>query len=181
MHRPDHSTSTYVLSFLDSTTPPSFFGQDAAAVMSSKAHVEARCRAECIRLHDFFVDWFLGKCENTDEAYEGVTSALAPSFSMIVPSGSTVDLPDLLERLRSAYGVHAENGIVIEIRNVEMLDSTSDGMYLVRYEEWQRIGNNPIQETGRISTALLREEDGGPNNLTWIHVHETWMPGKGPP
>lgn len=98
---------------------------------------------------------------------------------MVPPSGNVVPAQMLNERLKSAYGVHSEHGITIEIKNVEVL-SGSGFRYLVRYEEWQRSGS-PEQETARVSTAFFQESEGcGPNNLLWIHVHETWMPGKSP-
>ena len=98
---------------------------------------------------------------------------------MVPPSGKIVPAGELNERLRAAYGSHSEHGMAIEIKNVELL-SGSGFRYLVRYEEWQRSGS-PERETARVSTAFFQESEGsGPNNLLWIHVHETWMPGMGP-
>jgi hypothetical protein len=143
--------------------------------------VEERCKAEIVRLHDAFVGWFTGSFENTKQVYEReVSSVLSPSFSMVPPSGNVVSANLLNERLQAAYGSHSERGIAIEIRNVEVV-SSSGFQYLVRYEEWQRSGSCPVQETARVSTAFLGEKEGsGPNNLMWVHVHETWMAGQGP-
>ena len=142
---------------------------------------EERCKAEIVRLHEAFVSWFTASCDKTTGFYESeIASVLSPTFSMVPPSGNVVPAQMLNERLKSAYGVHSEHGITIEIKNVEVLMGGSGSQYLVRYEEWQRSGS-PEQETARVSTAFLQESEGcGPNNLLWIHVHETWMPGKSP-
>uniref|UniRef100_A0A7S4NIX8 Sucrose-phosphatase C-terminal domain-containing protein n=1 Tax=Odontella aurita TaxID=265563 RepID=A0A7S4NIX8_9STRA len=144
--------------------------------------VEERCTAEIVRLHDAFVEWFTGSSDNTRDAYDSeIGSALSPSFSMVTPSGNVVPAVLLGERLRGAHGSHSERGIEIEIRNAQVASSVGL-VHLVRYEEWQRSGGRPpVAETARISTALLREEEGnGPHGLMWMHVHETWMPEKGP-
>mmetsp|Transcript_33059 Transcript_33059/g.97537 ORF Transcript_33059/g.97537 Transcript_33059/m.97537 type:complete len:149 (+) Transcript_33059:67-513(+) len=143
--------------------------------------VEERCKAEIVRLHDAFVAWFTGSCDNSKEVFESrISSVLSPSFSMVPPSGNVVPANLLNERLQSAYGLHSEHGMAIEIKNLEVV-SSSGFRYLVRYEEWQRSGS-PEVETARVSTAFFRESgETGPSNLMWVHVHETWMPGKAPP
>lgn len=186
----------------------------------------SKLRDEIIRLHDFFAAWFSGSCPDNDRAFAaGVESALAPSFSMVVPSGETLQRADLLNRLRTAHGIHSEHGLQIEIRNVALLWDDDDdapagdgdskiravatgsncNACLVRYEEWQRSGSKSAScETARTSTALIlmpkdqnniNDDDDPspptenssddhppcPSPLRWIHVHETWMSGKGPP
>jgi hypothetical protein len=149
-------------------------------IASMKSPLEERCNAEIVRLHESFVTWFTASCDNTTEFYESeIASVLSPSFSMVPPSGNVVPAKVLNERLKSAYGVHSEHGITIDIKNVEVLSGSNFG-HLVRYEEWQRSGS-PEKETARVSTAFLQESEGsGQNNLLWLNVHETWMPGKGP-
>ena len=141
--------------------------------------IEERCKAEIVRLHDAFVAWFTGSCDSSGDTYERtIGSVLSPSFSMVTPTGSVIPANLLHERLQAAYGSHSEHGMAIEIKNVEVV-SSSGSQYLVRYEEWQRSGS-PEVETARQSTAFF-QESGPTSKLIWVHVHETWMPGMGPP
>ena len=141
--------------------------------------IEERCKAEIVRLHDAFVAWFTGSCDSSGDTYERtIGSVLSPSFSMVTPSGGVIPANLLHERLQAAYGSHSEHGMAIEIKNVEVV-SSSGSQYLVRYEEWQRSGS-PEVETARQSTAFF-QESGPTSKLIWVHVHETWMPGMGPP
>ena len=48
-----------------------------------------------------------------------------------------------------------------------------DGMFLVSYQEWQDMDG---RTRGRRSTAVMKRVEGKPNDLAWLHVHETWMP-----
>ena len=66
----------------------------------------------------------------------------------------------------------------IEIRNCQSLQ-TGESTSLWKYEEWQFTGSS-FTETARISTVLFRQSKQGYNGVEWVHVHETWMPGKGP-
>ena len=142
--------------------------------------IEERCKAEIVRLHDAFVAWFTGSCDSSGDTYERtIGSVLSPSFSMVTPSGSVIPANLLHERLQAAYGSHSEHGMAIEIKNVEVVSSSGSGN-LLRYEEWQRSGSPEVVETARQSTAFFQES--GPTKLIiWVHVHETWMPGMGPP
>ena len=143
--------------------------------------IEERCKAEIVRLHDAFVAWFTGSCDSSGDTYERtIGSVLSPSFSMVTPSGSVIPANLLHERIQAAYGSHSEHGMAIEIKNVEVVSSSGSGYLVVRYEEWQRSGSPEVVETARQSTAFF-QESGTTKLIIWVHVHETWMPGMGPP
>ena len=50
--------------------------------------------------------------------------------------------------------------------------SVSDKLALATYVEWQEVEG---QTNSRLSTALFRGKVGTPNNVEWLHVHETWL------
>ena len=126
---------------------------------------------EIRQLHDFFQGWLGGELE--PEAFDRLEAALAPDFSMVVPSGRIVERGPLVEGLRGRRG--AEPGLEIRIEQ-PVLQDRGDGWILATYQEWQR---TPDRRNGRISTVLFREDPAGPHGLRWVHVHETWAEGAG--
>jgi hypothetical protein len=132
--------------------------------------MEARCHAEIIRLHDFFVKWFTAQLPKSEQAFlEGIQPALPPDFSMINPRGIILDLPLLMDGLMSAHGSRPEQSedgtflFDIEIKNFQVLwETNKKGVCLTRYEEWQYGGDKNglkkrVFENSRYSTVLFRE------------------------
>lgn len=130
--------------------------------------VVARCTEEVRSLHHFFVDWFTGNLPNTQAAFARLERAFAPSFERVSPRGVVESREALLQQLRSAHGTRPL-GFQIVIENVTTRELGA-GLFLVRYEEWQSEGQ---EQEGRVSTALLRDHEGG---LLWENVHETAFP-----
>ena len=159
-----------------------------------------RCENEIVELHQFFEDWFMGRLNNSDQAFRRVEDVMARGFTMVSPEGRVTGRTDLLHSLRSAHGAYALGG-AISIRVANILERpfsesnersdpgdplagsptplrdtdnmlASSDITLVTYEEWQDEGSG---ERGRISSALFRSRVGTPNGLEWLHVHETWL------
>ena len=126
-----------------------------------------------VGLHEFFVDWFNDDLEDTDTAFARVVEVLHPSFSMIDPSGQTLDRAVVLGGLRRAHATADANAPVrIEIRN--LVDRVvGDDAALVTYEEWQFAGDRLLN--GRSSTAYFVRGSGAPNGVLWHHLHETML------
>lgn len=138
------------------------------------------CKQEIHRLHKFFVDWFAGELPNTEQAFSTGVSCLAPSFHLISPRGVVDGHETLLQSLRKAYGIHKDNGFEIDIRNCQLIHE-NDSTVAMTYEEWQR---TKATETARVSTVIFQvqpeeDESSSLEGLKWLHVHETWLPGKG--
>lgn len=134
--------------------------------------LEDKCYDEVVGLHQFFEDWFNGMLPNNDAGFMRFESVMERDFSMVVPDGSTVPLPQLSERLRSAHGVDALSPIRIWIEELSTRE-LSPQLFLVSYQEWQERNG---ETTVRISSALLQASLQTPNGLQWLHVHETWLP-----
>ncbi len=133
------------------------------------------CAREIVDLHVFFQSWFRGTIEHDDETFARASSVLAPSFEIIGPGGAHMTRPALLHGLRDAHGQYAEGSFAIEVKDIRVF-AIFEGLYRVTYEEWQQGGN---EDGGRISTAILRANLETPNGVEWLHVHETWLPGRG--
>ncbi|MEM6792441.1 MAG: DUF4440 domain-containing protein [Acidobacteriota bacterium] len=143
---------------------------------ASEPSFEKRCAQEVEDLHRFFHDWFVGVLPDTEEAFERFATVMSEGFVIVSPSGNVTERADLLGRLRQAHGSAAASeggGIKIWIRNLKVR-RTLDDLAVVTYEEWQQRGEE--QATGRVSTALLRNAEGKPAGVEWLHLHETWLP-----
>jgi hypothetical protein len=122
-------------------------------------------------LHEFFGDWFNDALEDTEAAFARVTSVLHPDFSMVAPSGETLDRDVVLRQLRAAHAsADVAAPVRIEIRS--FVDRVvSDAAALVTYEEWQFVAD--LLQNRRTSTALFIPAPAAPNGVVWRHLHET--------
>ncbi len=131
----------------------------------------ASCRTEVHGLHDFFVEWFNDGIDDTDAEFARVARALHPSFSMVVPSGRTLDRVTALEQIRGAHA-SATEGDPVRIAIVDVVSLVAEaGGVLVNYEEQQFSGEVP--QNRRISTAYFTPAPGAPNGVQWLRLHET--------
>ncbi|MCB1034010.1 MAG: hypothetical protein KDD47_09280 [Acidobacteria bacterium] len=136
--------------------------------------MEDRIAAEVEELHRFFEGWFVGTLERSDEVFAQLPEALAPGFAIIGPSGRLVEREDLLVEIRRAHGAWQPLGGRIRIENFRHRQSVQ-GLHVVTYEEHQAQGGT---KTARLSSALLADAPESPRGLRWLHVHETWLPGR---
>lgn len=136
-------------------------------------HAEA-CAAEVTELHRFFVEWMTAAVPRRAEVFSRAGNVFAPEFLIVSPRGSATARGQLIIELEGAHG--ARPGFEIWIENYQCRRVLGD-LCLVTYEEWQRLNG---ETTGRLSSALFRRQDAAPNGVEWLHVHETWLPGKAP-
>jgi hypothetical protein len=135
------------------------------------------CEREVVTLHEFFEDWFAGRVEKDDDAFDRVRDALGDEFEMVVPSGRTVGRGSVITGIWDVHGRDAGSDSH-EIRVEELrVRYVREDLCLVSYEEWQR---GPDEETGRQSSALFQHAETAPNGVEWLHLHETWLPGAAP-
>ena len=135
--------------------------------------VSDSCRQEVEALHEFFVGWYAGQLDR--DAFDRMADAIAPGFEMVTPDGDRLDREAVLAMVREAHGRDDPGSFEIEIRNVTVRERMGDHV-LVRYEEWQ---TKPGGDTGRLSTALFREEPSAPGEFHWLDLHETWIDQEG--
>ena len=128
-------------------------------------HIEA----EIVQLHQFFQDWHNGNLAFTEENFSRLSNVLAEQFGMVAPDGQMIERQPLLEGLHQAHS--SRQGMRIWIEDVRVL-YWFDHLVLAAYQEWQEING---QITARLSSVLFGEKPSTPNNLEWLHVHETWL------
>nr|WP_235019647.1 DUF4440 domain-containing protein [Natrialba sp. INN-245] len=126
-------------------------------------------RAEIEALHEFFVDWYSGALDR--DAFTRLERTLAPDFELVTPDGNRRDRAAVVSGIREDYGRDDEGTFSIDIRNVEVVEQM-DGFAVVRYEEFQETTDGT---TGRISTALFRDDPSAPGGVVWVDLHDTWL------
>jgi hypothetical protein len=166
---------------LDFNLPIGFLNQRVILDSSSKSTESQRmsdpdlftaCNNEVDGLHDFFVDWMGAKIDRNPVLFKRFTDTVADTFTLISPSGEITPLDSLIPELEGAYAARPDFKIWIKNSTCRFV---SDDQCLMTYEEWQIIAG---VETARLSTALFSRREGTPNGVEWVHVHETWLPGK---
>ena len=140
---------------------------DTDSAMSN--NLDHSIASEIEALHIFFVGWFSGRLPDTCFADE-FTARFDPEFILIPPAGIVLDLERLQNGVKAGYATNPD--FRIAIRNVRVL-RVWDNLALASYEEWQRnaLASTP-PDNARVATVLFQRAD----RLTWLHVHETWMP-----
>ncbi|MGF1509791.1 MAG: hypothetical protein ACFB9M_09865 [Myxococcota bacterium] len=126
-------------------------------------------RYEIEDLHRFFVAWFTGAIEDSDQVFAAqFSSRFAPEFQMVAPSGARTKLPALANGLRSAHG--SNPAFEIDIVDVSMV-TASERVFVATYMERQRNAKNTHPpDNDRFSTAVFRKND---ERLLWVHLQET--------
>jgi hypothetical protein len=132
-------------------------------------------RDEIVELHEFFVDWFAGRCPDDDDSYrERLLDRLSEQLVYLMPGGNALSYADLRDGMRKAHGSNPD--FRIAVRDVT-LHHVDDGSMTVSYVEWQRNAKqSKPSDNGRYSTVLfVRGSDG---RLRWRHLQETWLPAE---
>ncbi|MBN4055060.1 hypothetical protein JYT15_00975 [Acidimicrobium ferrooxidans] len=135
-----------------------------------RANIVKRAVTEILELHQFFVHWFTGELSDSDADFARIERALAEQFHIISPRGVTDAKPELLRGLRGAHGKNPQFRIWIENCQARFVSET---LCLMTYEEWQESAG---ETSARLSSALFAAAPGCPNELQWLHLHETWLP-----
>lgn len=130
------------------------------------------CSAEVRRLHEFFVEWFNEDREDSDVEFAHVEGVLHPEFSMVAPSGATIERSLALEQIRAAHASAGSHEAAIEIVNHSTL-AVADDAALVSYEERQFAGG--VLQNRRVSTAYFVAAPDAPNGVQWYRLHETLL------
>lgn len=137
--------------------------------------MEERFKAEIVETHEFLTGWLSGSLPKNDAVYAPFAAVLADDFVIITPSGEATVRDPLLRELEQGHGAEGVD-FRIWIENVQ-LRWHDDAAWLGTYEEWQEIGSGT---TARLSSVLFRRNDALRNGIEWVHLHETWLPGRQP-
>jgi hypothetical protein len=131
------------------------------------------CREEVLRTHRFLERWLAGHPEATDERFRAFEGSLADEFIIIHPAGNRERKATIIEGIRRARGSRGPS-FSIEIRAFE-LRIDAPPCCLVTYEEWH---DGPVKSARSSSAWFRRRADG--RAMEWVHLHETWLPGRSP-
>ena len=131
----------------------------------------ARIEEEIKAFHAFLQGWFNGTLEAAE--FSRLEDVLAGDFVLIGPSSRELNREELLNYLRPKRGENAGNPGIVKAIDFRYRRDLGQGVHLVTYEEWQAFDE---RKTNRITTAIMREKEGMPHGIEWLHLHETWKP-----
>lgn len=129
------------------------------------------CEKEVLDFHSALELWLGGHSSQDDQSYRRIADVLTQEFTYVPPEGEFVLRSQSVMALKQAYGAEGE-AFKIKIENMRTVISSTD-LCMVVYEEWQKL---PDKTTARQSTAVFQRKAGAPNDVEWVHVHETWLP-----
>jgi hypothetical protein len=129
---------------------------------------------DIVELHEFFVSWFRGEVEKSDEYFQQrFTARFADNFEYILPGGELLQLNALTDMLQGAYASSPE--FKMNIRDVHSKNAADTDLAMVNYLELQTGALNSSANNARISSALMKLDDATPNGVLWLNLHETWL------
>ena len=146
------------------------FAQSAGAVFGVNA-----CEKEIKDIHVVIEQWLAGTCTNTNESFSNFSNRLSKEFVIISPRGVLTTYDELCSNMKTAHG--STSDLKIWIEDVQLRHETNDTI-IVTYQEWQQRGNDETTKTARLSTVTFKKL--GNDNIEWLHLHETWLPGNQP-
>ena len=131
---------------------------------------------EIVALHDFFTDWFSGRCAKDDALFKRrLIDRMDEDLVLIQPGGESIGKTVFCNAVWNGYGKSPEFRAII--RNVELRPAELPQHVLVTYEEWQRgAKNSKPEDNARVASVLFALDDDQPGR--WIHIHETWLPDR---
>ena len=138
--------------------------------MSGETSNEADPEREVTRLHLMLEDWYCGIRADIDP----IEAAMAPTFTMLTPSGELQDrstsLATLTERQHTAND--SDPPASLDVSDVTVQRALY-GLHQVTYTKELRIDGE--WET-RTCSLWLRETNSVPSGLQWLHLTETTQP-----
>ena len=140
--------------------------------------MEDRCEQEVRGFHAFLRDWLAGAVPRTAESFARFAGVMGDGLEVISPLGTVTGRDALVDEFESLHGQLAADADAFEIWVENFRCRWAEGNHaVVTYEEWHRRRG---AESARLSTALFRRAEATPNGVMWLHVHETWLPGRAP-
>ena len=140
--------------------------------------METLCEQEVRTFHAFLRDWLAGAVPRTAETFARFSGVMGDGLEVISPRGTITGRDSLVDEFEGLHGQLAADADEFEIwiENVRCRWLEGDHA-LVTYEEWHRRRG---ATSARLSTALFRRAPAAPSGVAWVHVHETWLPGRAP-
>lgn len=136
-----------------------------------------RITTEIEALHSFLGGWLNGTLPDSDDEFRaGIRDRLSIGFHNIQPAGILLGREQLFSQIYQGYA--RSPGFTIKIRNVRVLNTVNEDRFIVAvYEEYQKNARNSARtNNARISTVAFEKREFAP--LSWLHIHETWLPEK---
>jgi hypothetical protein len=129
-------------------------------------------RQAVLDAYTFLEDWYNGKVERSEESLARYASSLGDGFELVDPRGSVMRRDLALDAVRGTYGKWRDGEEAtgeIRIENLE-LRFIVDSVVALTFDEHHTARG---ATRGLKTTAVMRLRYGRPNNVEWLHVHQS--------
>ncbi|KAK7290474.1 hypothetical protein RIF29_04923 [Crotalaria pallida] len=123
----------------------------------------------------FYERWRRGEVENSEPNIQNLRSILHPTGNFVHPSGVDRPMHQSIDTIVQLFG--DKRGIDYRIWVDRMsFAEVSLSSWLVKFDKWELSGN---ELQGCSTKVLMNSKVDAPDELTWVHLHQTWLNGSG--
>lgn len=130
---------------------------------------------EVVMFYLFYERWRRGEVENSEQYIQNFKSIFHPTGNFVYPSGVERPLHQSIDTLIKLFGDKRGIDFRVWVDRVSFAE-VSLGSWLVKFDKWELSGND-LQCC--LTKVLMNSKVDAPDELTWMHLHQTWLDGYG--
>ncbi|KAM1049092.1 hypothetical protein ACFX2C_028229 [Malus domestica] len=134
--------------------------------MSSPAH-------EVTKFYLFYERWRRAEVEKSEEYMQNLKSVLQSSGIFVHPSGVDLPIHQCIDSLARLHGDKQGKQFWTWLDRLSSVQIGSNA-WLVKFNKWELCEN---ERRCCLTTVLMSSKGEGPDDFTWLHMHQTWLHG----
>ncbi|CAN6562128.1 unnamed protein product [Malus baccata var. baccata] len=134
--------------------------------MSSPAH-------EVTKFYLFYERWRRAEVEKSEEYMQNLKSVLHSSGIFVHPSGVDLPIHQCIDSLARLHGDKQGKQFWTWLDGLSSVQIGSNA-WLVKFNKWELCEN---ERRCCLTTVLMSSKGEGPDDFTWLHMHQTWLYG----
>ncbi|XP_068344397.1 sucrose-phosphatase 1-like isoform X2 [Pyrus communis] len=134
--------------------------------MSSPAH-------EVTKFYLFYERWRHAEVEKSEEYIQNLKSVFHSSGIFVHPSGVELPIHQCIDSLARLHGDKQGKQFWIWLDRLSSVQIGSNA-WLVKFDKWEFCEN---ERRCCLTTVLMSSKAEGPDDFTWLHMHQTWLYG----
>ncbi|XP_050102285.1 sucrose-phosphatase 1-like isoform X3 [Malus sylvestris] len=134
--------------------------------MSSPAH-------EVTKFYLFYERWRRAEVEKSEEYMQNLKSVLQSSGIFVHPSGVDLPIHQCIDSLARLHGDKQGKQFWTWLDRLSSVQIGSNA-WLVKFNKWELCEN---ERRCCLTTVLMSSKGEGPDDFTWLHMHQTWLYG----
>ncbi|CAL0328493.1 unnamed protein product [Lupinus luteus] len=130
---------------------------------------------EVVMFYLFYERWRRGEVENSEQHIQILRSIFHPTGNFVHPSGVDQPMHQSVDTLVNLFGDKQGIGFHVWVDRVSFAE-ISLGSWLVKFDKWESSGN--VSQCCSTKVFMSSKVD-APDELTWMHLQQTWLDGSG--